>query len=49
MIASPRWRVLHKLKRAKLEEKMKTENIVMTVGEAVDIYVRARSTSHDLC
>ncbi|KAL9862537.1 Sulfate transporter 2.2 [Arabidopsis thaliana] len=49
VIASPRWRVLHKLKRAKLDEKIKTENIYMTVGEAVDIYVRARSTSHELC
>lgn len=49
VIASPRWRVLHKLKRAKLDEKMKKENIFMTVGEAVDIYVRARSTSHDMC
>ncbi|KAG7659966.1 STAS domain [Arabidopsis suecica] len=49
VIASPRWRVLHKLKRAKLDEKIKIENIYMTVGEAVDIYVRARSTSHELC
>ncbi|XP_024011036.1 sulfate transporter 2.2 [Eutrema salsugineum] len=49
VIASPRWRVLHKLKRSTLEEKMKKENIFMTVGEAVEVYVRASSTSHDLC
>uniref|UniRef100_M4DGL7 STAS domain-containing protein n=1 Tax=Brassica campestris TaxID=3711 RepID=M4DGL7_BRACM len=49
VIASPRWRVFHKLKRAKLEEKVKKENIFMTVGEAVDFYVRARTTSHDMC
>ncbi|CAF2065499.1 unnamed protein product [Brassica napus] len=49
VIASPRWRVLHKLKLAKLEEKVKKENIFMTVGEAVDFYVRARTTSHDMC
>ncbi|XP_020891026.1 sulfate transporter 2.2 isoform X1 [Arabidopsis lyrata subsp. lyrata] len=49
VVASPRWRVLHKWKRAKLDEKLKSENIYMTVGEAVDVYVRARSTSHDLC
>lgn len=49
VISSPRWRVLHKLKRAKLEEKVKKENIFMTVGEAVDVYVRAGTTSHDMC
>ncbi|CAH2067776.1 unnamed protein product [Thlaspi arvense] len=49
VIASPRWRVHHKLKQAKLEEKLKNENIFMTVGEAVDVYVRARSTSQDMC
>ncbi|KAL0802153.1 hypothetical protein Bca101_057329 [Brassica carinata] len=49
VIASPRWRVLHKLKRAKLDDNMKKEQIFMTVGEAVDFYVRARTTLHDMC
>lgn len=35
-MANPRWQVIHRLKLAKLVDKIGGERIFLTVGEAVD-------------